>query len=124
MPKFLFLLHLIKFTRIISNRTRLYRFLHLCSKLIFFFLEILVEDPVPVTEQIQTEINKTSVHINVNNNKCTESIVHEQDTLNLVDSMEILKEHGISFLPNDESSVVANAVENGRSLAFTGKFFF
>lgn len=41
----------------------------------------------------------------------------------MTDSIEILKEHGISFLSNnDETSVVASAVENGHSLVLTGKY--
>lgn len=80
---------------------------------------IQIEDQESVPEQPPPTQEKLHVKSKVHSNKTLERV--EQETIDMQDSIEILKEHGISFLPNDESSVVANAVENGRSLAFTGK---
>lgn len=39
--------------------------------------------------------------------------------IDLTDSLQMLKDHGISYLPADNSTVVASAVENGHSLVLT-----
>ncbi|GLV44130.1 Ada2a-containing complex component 3 [Carabus blaptoides fortunei] len=44
---------------------------------------------------------------------------NSNSNVDLSDSIQMLKDHGISFLPADNSSVVASAVENGHSLVLT-----
>lgn len=70
---------------------------------------LVMEEPPQITNIKYTNVNN---FVNISKNL--------NDNLDMSDSLNILKEHGISFLPNDESSIVASAVENGHSLVLTG----
>lgn len=97
-----------------------------------------IEPPIIVQDAPKVNIPTNSVKYTFTSNKVTGNIFsflyYYQNlivvildnslpprTFDMADSIEMLKEHGISFLQNnDENSVVASAVENGHSLVLTG----
>lgn len=106
-------------------------------------IQMIIRDPIEIAENVAVEFSNLDVDptaakprilsdkhfLDPEEAEDTENQLAERlDTvqqevvsanIDLTDSLQMLKDHGISYLPADNSTVVASAVENGHSLVLT-----
>lgn len=106
-------------------------------------IQMIIRDPIDIAENVAVEfsnieMDSTAVKPRILSDKHFLDPEEAEDTENqlaerldtvqqevvsanidLTDSLQMLKDHGISYLPADNSTVVASAVENGHSLVLT-----
>lgn len=90
-------------------------FIRVLSVIFFTFSEFLIDE-----EEEEIEVDETKLPEDFETQHLETDIENSNSNVDLSDSIQMLKDHGISFLPADNSSVVASAVENGHSLVLTG----